>query len=156
MSAPAGIARAPPPVARGRPRVARGGGEENETHEHAQGSAGVSSLPDAERDACDVVQALASLAALLQGAGGDHPLPDAVRGMVRRLVEDGTASAERVLAYLRAVRGPGDGEAVAVPPGLGTWQDWVPASRNVLGDLGRAGVERRMGQLHPRRSDPGE
>jgi hypothetical protein len=123
----------------------------------------VSSLPDAERDACDVVQALAGLATLLQGAAGDHPLPEAVRGMLLRRVEGGGASAERVLAYLRALRGPGDGEAVAVPPRLGMWRDWVPASGNVLGhagmgrgDLGRAGAERRMGELHPRRSDPGE
>jgi hypothetical protein len=141
----------------------RGGGEENETHERTQGSTGVSSLPDVERDACDVVQALAGLAALLQGATGEHPVPEDVRGVVRRLVEDGAASAERVLAHLRALRGPGDGESVVVPPHLGMWCDWALPSGNVLGtagvgrgDAGRAGAEWRMGRAYPRRSDPGE
>ena len=112
---------------------------------------------DAERDACDVVQALAGLAVLLSrspdlnpdGAGDEH-----VRRAMRELVEDGGAAAARVLAHLRARRGPGDGDAAAVPLRLGLWRDWVPDRGNVLG---RIGPEQRIGELpHTRRADPGE
>lgn len=164
MSVPAGIAHRAAVGGSGG-GAARGGGEENETHERTQGSAGVSSLPDVERDACDVVQALAGLAGLLQAMASGGPVPEHTRGTVLRLVEDGGESAARVLAYLRGLRAAGDGEAVAVPPRLGMWRDWVPPRGNVLGnagglrpgdlgraaDLGRAGADRL-----PRRHDPGE
>ena len=137
------------------------GGEENETHEHTQGSAGVSSLPDAERDAGDVGQVLAGLAALLRAAAGGCVIPEQTRGTVLRLVEDGEESAARVLAYLRSLRGAGDGEAVTVPPRLGMWREWVPPRGNLLGDarmtpgdLGRTGAERPAGRTL--RHEPGE
>ena len=126
----------------------------------------MSSLPDAERDACDVVQALAGIAALLAqpSPGGRHPsdrgpalddkaLDEARRGLLH-LAEDGGAAAQRVLAYLRSLRSAGDGEAVAVPPRLGEWRDWVPP-RGML--FGSVDTSRRIGELpRPRRFDPGE
>ena len=42
----------------------------DETHERTQGSAGVSSLSDAERDAHEVVQALTALSTLLSRTDG--------------------------------------------------------------------------------------
>lgn len=117
----------------------------------------MSSLSDAERDASDVVQALASLASLLTvptGGQRDPELDDAHRTLLT-LAQDGNAAAVRVLAYLRTLRGAGDGEMVAVPPRLGMWRDWVPP-RGYL--LGRADDELRIGEVHHhrRRSDPGE
>ncbi len=128
----------------------------------------MSSLPDAERDARDVVQALAGLAALLarptpgatdrdpalDGNAPDDKALDEARRVLLHLAEDGASAARRVLAYLRTLRGAGDGEAVAVPPRLGQWRDWVPP-RGVL--LGGPGTPRRIGELpRPRRCDPGE
>jgi hypothetical protein len=132
-----------------------------ETHDRAQGSAGVTSLSDAERDACDVVQALAGMAALLRRPAGDLPGLDAgdpatedARRLLLSIAEDGGAAAGRVLAYLRDQRGAGDGEAVAVPPRLGPWRHWVPPRGHIFGI--RGGV-RETGEVHqPRRSDPGE
>jgi hypothetical protein len=121
-------------------------GEET-SHERTQGSAGVSGLSDAERDACEVVQALAGFAALAGQAGGDRP-----EAAMVRLTEGGEA-AVRVLEYLRTLRGAGDGDTVAVPPRLGQWRDWVPPRGHLLG---RTGVERRVGEMHQRRCDPGE
>jgi hypothetical protein len=115
----------------------------------------VSGLSDAERDACEVVQALAGLAALLAQPPtdpGDPALAD-VRDTWARLAENGGAAAVRVLEYLRALRGPGDGEAVAVPPHLGQWRDWVPPRGHVLG---RTAVERRISEVPRHRCDPGE
>ena len=115
----------------------------------------MSGLSDAERDACEVVQALAGLAARLArsaGDGEDPAMADARRTLVR-LAENGGAAAVRVLEYLRAVRGAGDGEAVAVPPHLGQWRDWLPSSGHLLG---RPGAPRRISEAHPRRCDPGE
>ena len=115
----------------------------------------MSGLSDAERDACEVVQALAGLAALLARSAGDQEDPamaDARRTLVR-LAEDGGAAAIRVLDYLRTVRGAGDGEAAAVPPHLGQWREWVPSRGHLLG---RTGVPWRIGEVHPRRCDPGE
>jgi hypothetical protein len=116
----------------------------------------VTSLSDAERDACDVVQALAGLAALLGRPAGDQPDPlaDDARRTLLNLAEHGNAAAGRVLAYLRTLRGPGDGESVAVPPRLGLWRDWMPPRGHVLGPLGDG--ERRIGEVHRRRADPGE
>jgi hypothetical protein len=130
-------------------------GEEIDTHERTQGSAGVSSLSDAERDACEAVQALAGLAALLARPATDRPDPalDDARRMLLNLAADGGQAAARVLAYLRMMRGPGDGEAAAVPPRLGQWRDWVPPRGHVLGWTGN---ERRIGEVQPRRADPGE
>jgi hypothetical protein len=128
--------------------------EESETNDRAQGSAGVTGLSDAERDACDAVQALAGLAALLGRPGGLHdPAADDARRTQLSLAQDGGAAAVRVLAYLRALRGAGDGEAVAVPPRLGPWRDWVPARGDVFG---RPGADRRIGEVHRHRADPGE
>jgi hypothetical protein len=130
-------------------------GEENETHERTHWGTGVTSLSDAERDACDVVQALAGLAALLARPTGHEPDPalDDARRTLLRLAEDGNTAAVRVLEYLRTLRGAGDGEAVAVPPRLGPWRHWVPPRGHIFG---YAGDERRIGEVHRRRADPGE
>jgi hypothetical protein len=116
----------------------------------------VSSLSDAERDACDVVQALAGLAALLARPTGDQPDPltDDTRRTLLNLAGDGNAKAAQVLAYLRTLRGSGDGAAAAVPPRLGLWRDWMPPRGHVLGYAGQG--ERRIGEVHRRRADPGE
>jgi hypothetical protein len=130
-------------------------GKETTSHERTQGSAGVSGLSDAERDACEVVQALAGLAALLAQPVCDQEDPkvaDARRALVR-LAESGGEAAVRVLEYLRTQRGAGDGDAVAVPPRLGEWRDWMPPRGHLLG---RTGAERRIGEVHRRRCDPGE
>jgi hypothetical protein len=116
----------------------------------------MTSLPDAERDARDVVQALAGLAALLRPPAviGSAPEDESARRALIELAEDGGAAAARVLAYLRSLRGAGDGEAVAVPHRLGPWRDWVPGRGSVLG---RLGPEQRIGGLpQTRRTDPGE
>lgn len=126
-----------------------------------QWMAGVTSLPDAERDACDVVQALAGLAALLaqrgpdgHGAAAGDASHDDVRRVLQSLAEDGGAAARRVLDYLRSQRGAGDGDAAAVPPRLGEWRNWVPPRGMIFGELGTL---RRVGELpRTRRCDPGE
>jgi hypothetical protein len=114
----------------------------------------VSSLPDAERDACDVLQALGGLAALLTRLSPDDPaFGDAVR-VLRSLADDGGTAAQRLVAYLESLRGAGDGEAVAVPPRLGQWREWVPPRGHLLGGVHPS---HRVGELpHPRRFDPGE
>jgi hypothetical protein len=131
-------------------------GEESETHEWTHWGTGVSSLSDAERDACDVVQALAGLAALLArptGGPADPELDDARRTLLS-LAQDGNTAAVRVLAYLRVLRGAGDGDAVAVPSRLGPWRDWVPPRGHVFG---YAAEQPRIGEMHHRhRTDPGE
>jgi hypothetical protein len=116
---------------------------------------GVSGLSDAERDASEVVQALAGLAALLAQSAGDQgdPATADARRTLARLAESGGVAAARVLEYLRTVRGAGDGEAVVVPSHLGQWREWVPPRGHLLG---RTGVRRRIGEVHPRRCDPGE
>lgn len=122
----------------------------------------MSSLPDAERDACDVVQALAGLTALLRITGpGQDDVPgcddielNEARQKLLSLAEDGSAAAARILAYLRNLRGPGDGAAVDVPARLGPWRDWVPPRGHLLGDPG--GTRRVGGLPQPRRCDPGE
>jgi hypothetical protein len=121
----------------------------------------VTGLSDAERDACDAVQALAGLAALLRRPIGDVPALDAsdpavadARRTLLSLAEDGGVAAARVLAYLRVLRGSGDGEAVAVPPRLGQWREWVPPRGHLFGTTVGA---RRIDEVpQPRRSDPGE
>jgi len=112
----------------------------------------VNSLPDAERDAGDVVQALAGLAALLRKPGMEF---DDETRVLLRLAEEGGLAATRVLAYLRALRGSGDGVAVAVPPRLGPWRDWVPPRGGLLSDRSRGP---RIDEVpnQPRRGDPGE
>jgi hypothetical protein len=123
------------------------------TDDRSLGSAEVSSLPDAERDASEVVQVLAGLAALLRGR--DLGLDDDTRVMLTMAL-DGGASAARVLAYLHALQGSGDGAATAVPARLGPWREWVP-SRGHLFDETAAGP--RIDELprrHHRRRDPGE
>ena len=115
----------------------------------------MSGLSDAERDASEVVQALAGLAALLGQPAGDEadPATENARRALVRLAEGGGEAAARVLDYLRTLRGAGDGEAVAVPPRLGLWRDWMPPRGHVLAVTG---VERRIGEVHRRRADPGE
>jgi hypothetical protein len=126
----------------------------------------VTGLSDAERDACDVVQALAGLAALLRRPVGDLPGLDQygldpndpavadARRMLLSIAEDGGVAAGRVLAYLRELRGAGDGETVAVPPRLGQWREWVPPRGQLFGAT--ASVRRPDEVPQPRRSDPGE
>jgi hypothetical protein len=121
----------------------------------------VTGLSDAERDACDVVQALAGLAALLRRPSGDGPgldpsdpaVADARRTLLS-IAEDGGVAATRVLAYLRELRGSGDGETAAVPPRLGQWREWVPPRGQIFGTA--AAVRRADEVPQPRRSDPGE
>jgi hypothetical protein len=121
----------------------------------------VTGLSDAERDACDVEQALADLAALLRRPVGDVPGFDAsdpgaddARRRLLSIAEDGGSAAARVLAYLRDLRGAGDGELAAVPPRLGPWREWVPPRGQLFGAPGV--VARTRGLPQPRRSDPGE
>jgi hypothetical protein len=121
----------------------------------------VTSLPDAERDVGDVLQALAGLAALLRRPAEDlpgldprEPASDDIRRLLLSIAEDGGEAAARVLAYLRDQRGAGDGDAVAVPPRLGPWRDWVPPRGHLFGV---PGASRQADELpQPRRSDPGE
>ncbi|MEV4641622.1 hypothetical protein AB0J80_30185 [Actinoplanes sp. NPDC049548] len=113
----------------------------------------MSGLPDAERDADEVVRLLAVLAARLRAR--DLDLGDD-QELIALLAEDGGAAASRVLAYLRALQGSGDGVATAVPPRLGPWRDWVPPRGNVFG--APAGPVPRVEEFpRPRRRrDPGE
>ena len=121
----------------------------------------MSSLPDAQRDATEVHQALSGLVALLSrlpGARDVHGRPDPVLEDARRalagMAEDAAVSAERVVAYLQSLSGAGDGEMAAVPPRLGPYRDWVPPRGHVFG---APGVAQRIGELpQPRRADPGE
>lgn len=114
----------------------------------------MTNLPDTERDACDVVQALGGLAALLARLQPDDPaFDDAVR-VLRNLADDGSVAAQRVVTYLQTLRGAGDGEAAAVPPHLAPWRDWVPPRGHLLGEPGPI---HHVGELpQPRRTDPGE
>lgn len=125
----------------------------------------MSSLSDAERDAHEVVRALTALSTLLSRTDGAEGAE--TRRLLSRLAEDSGASAERVLAYLRDLRGPGDGEAVAVPTRLGLWREWSPTCGNVLGNIDRGrygnaaqvvrpGIQRRGNGSHAFRPDPGE
>jgi hypothetical protein len=121
----------------------------------------VTSLSDAERDACDVMQSLAVLAAVLRRPGGDLPGPDPSDPTVERahqlllgLAEEAGQACERVVTYLREQRGAGDGEVVAVPRRLGPWREWTPERGHLFG--ASAGVRRVNGVPQPRRSDPGE
>nr|BFE68180.1 hypothetical protein GCM10020092_014810 [Actinoplanes digitatis] len=71
----------------------------------------MTSLPDAERDANEVVQLLAGFAELLRRR--EFVLDDDTQAMLGLALEGGV-SAARVLEYLRALQGSGDGVAVAV------------------------------------------
>jgi hypothetical protein len=113
----------------------------------------MSTLPDAERDAGDVMRALAGLAALLSRPTSDADDLSHARETLRSLAEGGGAAAARVLEYLHTLRGAGDGALVAVPPRLGPWRDWVPSRGYLLGDPAPA---RRLGEMRPHRADPGE
>ena len=122
----------------------------------------MSSLSDAERDACDVVQALAGLAALLRrpadelpGLDPNDPATAEMRRLLLIIAEDGGVAAARVVDYLHAQRGAGDGEQAAVPPRLGPWRNWMPPRGHLFGlpaDFRRSANE----VPQPRRSDPGE
>ncbi len=112
----------------------------------------MSSLPDAERDAGEVVRLLTGLAALLRDR---DPGPDEDARTLLELALDGSVSATRVLDYLRALQGSGDGVAAAVPPRLGPWRDWVPPRGNLFGETtGSPGVQELP--RRQRRYDPGE
>jgi hypothetical protein len=121
----------------------------------------VSSLPEAQRDAAEVHQALSGLVALLSrlpGARDVHGRPDPVLEDARRalagMAEDAAVSAERVVAYLQSLSRAGDGEAFAVPLRLGPYREWVPPRGYVFGAPDAA---HRIGELpQPRRADPGE
>ncbi|SNY08872.1 hypothetical protein [Paractinoplanes atraurantiacus] len=122
----------------------------------------MTSLSDAERDACDVMQALAGLAALLRRTAAeipaldaDDPTADDARRLLLGLAEDGGQAASRVVAYLREQRGAGDGELVSVPPRLGPWREWSPPRGHLFGVT--ATTRRATNEVpQPRRSDPGE
>lgn len=114
----------------------------------------MSNLPDAERDAGEVVRLLAGLAALLRRR--DAATDEEAR-LLLSLAQEAGISASRVLAYLRDLQGNGDGGATAVPPRLGPWREWVPARGHLLGRPAAARIEEQP-QLpqRRRRHDPGE
>jgi hypothetical protein len=124
----------------------------------------VTGLSDAERDARDVMQALAGLAALLRHPAADLPgvadpdqpdrLPDDERRLLLGMAEDAGLGAARVLAYLRDQRGNGDGDLAAVPPRLGQWREWVPPRGHLFGVP--SNLHRRPDEVRQRRADPGE
>ncbi|WP_433369851.1 hypothetical protein ACQPZX_44365 [Actinoplanes sp. CA-142083] len=121
----------------------------------------MTSLSDAERDACDVMQALAGLAALLRRPAGEvpgldpcDPAAEEARRLLMAIAEDAGLASSRVLAYLREQRGAGDGELVAVPRRLGPWREWAPPRGHLFGVTPSA--PRANGVPQPRRSDPGE
>ena len=111
----------------------------------------MSGLPDAERDASEVAELLARIAALLRGR--DLPLGDDTRAMLTMAL-DGSASAARVLEYLHNLRGSGDGASAAVPPRLGQWRQWVPSRVSLIGET--AAAPRKEGLPRRHRPDPGE
>ncbi len=103
-------------------------------------------LSDVERDAALAAQVMAGLAgqSALRGLGiGEWDRT------YRELVEEGHVAAQRVLAYLRTLHGPGDGAAAAVPSHLGPWREWCPPRGHRL----RASPERVPRRRH---GDPGE
>lgn len=112
----------------------------------------MSDLSDVERDAVQAVQALAGLNIQLSQCGET----DGQR--LRQLAYEGGAAASRVLAYLRLLRGAGDGEAMAYPARLGPWRDWCPPRGNVLGepDAVRNRQPRSSAPSPPGHGDPGE
>ncbi|MEV4347606.1 hypothetical protein AB0J83_24390 [Actinoplanes sp. NPDC049596] len=122
----------------------------------------MTSLSDAERDACDVMQALAGLVALLRrsaadipGLDADDPAADDARRLLLGLAEDGGQAAARVVAYLREQRGAGDGELASVPPRLGPWREWAPPRGHLFGVA--PSTRRAPNEVpQPRRCDPGE
>lgn len=114
----------------------------------AWGSAGVTSLWDAERDASAVVQALSGLAELLRDVETADPR------VLRSLAENGEAAAERVVAFLRQQCRAGDGEVATVPPRLAAWSDWTPLRGHLFG--ASAAPRSTGGVPQPRRCDPGE
>jgi hypothetical protein len=127
--------------------------EGNVTDDRSLGSAEVSSLPEAERDAGEVVQELAGLAALLHGR--DLVLDQDTRVMLSMVLE-GSVSAVRVLEYLSALQGAGDGVAAAVPPRLGPWREWVPTRGYLFGETADAPRVKEELPRPRRRHDPGE
>ena len=117
----------------------------------------MTSLSDAEREACDVLQALVGLAALLRRPAAEVPgldPADDTRRLLLSLAEDGGEAAARVLAYLRTQRGAGDGDLVAVSPRLGPWREWVPPRGHLFGLAATHATADDVAQ--PRRCDPGE
>ena len=122
----------------------------------------MSSRPDAERNAFEVVETLVRLADLLaQPLPGEQDAADRsdlalaeARRVLLKLAEDGGVAAQQLLDYVRALHRPGDGEAVLVAARLGPWREWVPPRGHLFGV---PGVAHRISELpHPRRSDPGE
>ena len=108
-------------------------------------------LSEIERDAEQAARTLAMLGHRLADAGPDE----------RRLREpalDAGAAAARVLAYLRELRGAGDGAALAHPDRWIAWRDWYPPAGGGwqrrgwvrVNDLGRSGHRQSV------RGDPGE
>jgi hypothetical protein len=112
----------------------------------------MSDLTDAERDASEVVRLLTGLAMVLDRRAAGH---DEDTEVLSALARDGGAAAVRVLEYLRALRGAGDGAAVAVPMRLGFWRDWVPPRGNLLAGSAAAPPIDELPRPR-RRRDPGE
>jgi hypothetical protein len=126
------------------------------TNDRSLGDVQVSNLPDAERDASEVVQLLAGLAALLRQR--DAATDEEAR-LLLSLAREGGVTATRVLAYLRDLQGNGDGDSAAVPIRLGQWRDWAPSRGHLLGEPVAPRVVAPRVQGLPqrrRRHDPGE
>ena len=84
----------------------------------------------------------------------DPPVDDA-RRLLLSLAEDGGAAAGRVLAYLRELRGAGDGELR--PRYRPAWAPGASGCRRAGNLFGAPGQRRRTDEVpQPRRSDPGE
>lgn len=113
----------------------------------------MSNLPDAERDAGEVVRLLEALAVSLRARGAD--LGDESEALAVLAREGGTA-AGRVLAYLRALQGAGDGVAAGVPPHLGPWREWVPTRGGLFGGAHESPTQVDEVPRPRRRRDPGE
>jgi hypothetical protein len=99
-------------------------------------------LSDVERDAAQAAETLTDLRNRL-------PVAEQV------LVDEAGAAAQRVLAYLRSLRGAGDGAATAVAPRLGPWREWCPPRGHLLGDTATR-VPPRPHLRARRHGDPGE
>lgn len=108
-------------------------------------------LSEAEQDALQAVHSLAALNDhLARSAGG------ADERRLQELTDSGGAAAARVLAYLRELRGAGDGDALTLPARLDPWRDWCPPPGDPWGRRLSARPRPVRSSGAARRGDPGE